>query len=258
MQNLRHDIAFWQTSFERAADDTFRTHAKLKLDEVICKRDKILDSVGEYICNRLKSKWYQEGEKGTKYFLNMQKSRGNKLDLQVLSRDNVTTENPDEIDKMVESFYKTLYEKGNSKIVNRNDLPSFLSNLEKPNIANIDDIDNPLTLSDLRITLDSCKDSSPGPDGIPYSLIKFTWPLFGPILLDSWNYAIQTGNLTHSHEDSYLKLLPKEGKDLKQLKNWRPITLSNCDIKIITKSLANKLAKNKVQLNWYKYLLNVF
>ena len=244
MQNLRHDIAFWQTSFERAADDTFRTHAKLKLDEVICKRDKILDSVGEYICNRLKSKWYQEGEKGTKYFLNMQKSRGNKLDLQVLSRDNVTTENPDEIDKMVESFYKTLYEKGNSKIDNRNDLPSFLSNLEKPNIANIDDIDNPLTLSDLRITLDSCKDSSPGPDGIPYSLIKFTWPLFGPILLDSWNYAIQTGNLTHSHEDSYLKLLPKEGKDLKQLKNWRPITLSNCDIKIITKSLANKLAKN--------------
>ena len=39
----------------------------------------------------------------------------------------------------------------------------------------------------------------------------------------------------------YLKLLPKEGKDLNLLKNWRPITLSNCDFKIITKTLATRL-----------------
>ena len=244
IQNLRRDIAFWQTSFERAADDIFKKHAQSKLEEVICKRDKMLDTVGEFICNRLKSKWYQEGEKGTKYFLNMQKARGKKLDLQVLTENSALIEDPDEIDKMVETFYKNLYEKGDSKINNIGNLPSFLSNLEKPSTANIIDINKPLTLSDLRSTLDTCKDSSPGPDGIPYSLIKFTWPLFGPMLLDSWNYAIQTGSLTHSHEDSYLKLLPKEGKDLKQLKNWRPITLSNCDIKIITKSLANTLSRN--------------
>ena len=185
----------------------------------------MLDNLGEFICNRLKSKWYQEGEKGTKYFLNMQKARGNKLELLSLTKDNREIDQPDEIDKMVEDFYKKLYEKGDSKLDNKKDLTAFLQYLEKPGSSNIEDINKALTIQDLRNTLNSCKDSSPGPDGIPYSIIKLTWSFFGPMLLNSWNYAIQINSLTHSHECSYLKLLPKEGKDLSQLKNWRPITL---------------------------------
>ena len=61
------------------------------------------------------------------------------------------------------------------------------------------------------------------------------------LLINSWQFAQETGQLPTSHESSYLKLLPKDGKDLTQLKNWRPITLSNCDFKIITKTLAKKL-----------------
>jgi hypothetical protein len=38
-------------------------------------------------------------------------------------------------------------------------------------------------------------------------------------------------------------LLPKEGKDTSDIKNWRPITLSNCDSKIITKALSVKVSK---------------
>jgi hypothetical protein len=37
-------------------------------------------------------------------------------------------------------------------------------------------------------------------------------------------------------------LLPKEGKDCGDVKNWRPITLSNCDLKIVTKALSSKMA----------------
>ena len=47
-----------------------------------------------------------------------------------------------------------------------------------------------------------------------------------------------------SHLDSALSLLPKEGKNLNEIKNWRPITLSNCDSKIITKALANRMANH--------------
>ena len=82
MDYLRRDIAFWQSSFESSVNTTFKSFAMQKLDETICNRDKILDKIGEFLSNRLKSKWYQEGEKGTKYFLNMQKSRGNKTELQ--------------------------------------------------------------------------------------------------------------------------------------------------------------------------------
>ncbi len=44
-----------------------------------------------------------------------------------------------------------------------------------------------------------------------------------------------------SHEESAITLLPKEGKDISDIKNWRPITLSNCDAKIITKAIAMRL-----------------
>ena len=40
-----------------------------------------------------------------------------------------------------------------------------------------------------------------------------------------------------------ITLLPKEGKDTKDIKNWRPITLSNCDSKIITKAISLKTSK---------------
>jgi hypothetical protein len=49
--------------------------------------------------------------------------------------------------------------------------------------------------------------------------------------------------LPASHAESVITLLPKEGKDIKDIKNWRPITLSNCDSKIITKALATKMSK---------------
>jgi hypothetical protein len=40
-----------------------------------------------------------------------------------------------------------------------------------------------------------------------------------------------------------LTVLPKEGKDVKDIKNWRPIPMSNCNSKIITKALAIKMSK---------------
>ncbi len=54
---------------------------------------------------------------------------------------------------------------------------------------------------------------------------------------------METGSLSSSHLESVITLLPKEGKDTKDIKNWRPITLSNCDSKIITKALSQKTAK---------------
>jgi hypothetical protein len=38
--------------------------------------------------------------------------------------------------------------------------------------------------------------------------------------------------------------MPKEGKNLNEIKNWRPITLSNCDSKIITKALSTRMANH--------------
>jgi hypothetical protein len=56
---------------------------------------------------------------------------------------------------------------------------------------------------------------------------------------------------------SYLKLIPKAGKDLQALTNWRPISLSNCDHKIITKTYAQPLCEvvaSKISENQTAYI----
>jgi hypothetical protein len=51
------------------------------------------------------------------------------------------------------------------------------------------------------------------------------------------------GIIPNSHKESIITILPKEGKDLSDIKNWRPITLTNCGAKIITKALAIRVNK---------------
>jgi hypothetical protein len=65
----------------------------------------------------------------------------------------------------------------------------------------------------------------------------------GLIILESWRYSVESGTMPLSHLESMITLLPKEGKDTSDIKNWRPITLSNCDSKIITKALALRMSK---------------
>jgi hypothetical protein len=104
-------------------------------------------------------------------------------------------------------------------------------------------IDKELSMKDLYEALSSCKDSAPGPDGIPYSVYKKYWNIMGPIIIKSWNYSLSSEQLPPSHLESIITLLPKEGKNAGDIRNWRPITLSNCDAKIITKALAMKMSK---------------
>ena len=99
----------------------------------------------------------------------------------------------------------------------------------------------PLDIGELRSTLSSCVDSAPGLDGIPYSFYAAFPDLLLKYVLDSWNFALQGNGLTSSHKSSCITLLPKKGKDLSSIGNWRPISLSSCDLKVITKSYANRL-----------------
>jgi hypothetical protein len=75
------------------------------------------------------------------------------------------------------------------------------------------------------------------------SVYKKYWNIMGPIIIKSWNYSLSSEQLPPSHLESIITLLPKEGKNAGDIRNWRPITLSNCDAKIITKALAIKMSK---------------
>ena len=70
---------------------------------------------------RTRATWYEQGEKSSKYFLNLENSRGKKSSIRkIFMEDESSTSNPQVIMKELRSFYSNLYKKGvneNSEIL---------------------------------------------------------------------------------------------------------------------------------------------
>jgi len=84
-----------------------------------------------------------------------------------------------------------------------------------------------------------------GTDGIPIELYKVLWNDIDikPLFLASINASHAKGLLSISQRRGLLTLIPKKDKSLCYVKNWRPISLLNCDHKIAAKSIANRIKR---------------
>ena len=85
------------------------------------------------------------------------------------------------------------------------------------------------------------KNKSPGNDGLTVEFYLAFWPVFGSLLVQSLNYAFEYGELSNSQKQAVITLVEKRGKDKRQIKNWRPISVINVDAKIASKTLAKRL-----------------
>jgi len=207
------------------------------IDSIEAQLDKILIERTKMLANKSRIKWLEYGEKSNKYFMNINKSFQNKSYFKSMFRNNQEVFSIDEKLDVVHKFYEDLYTKHEVQ-----DPTEFLS---KINVREINDDKNilsePITKEELLAVLKKCGDTASGPDGISYRLIKVCWSFYANTLIDSWQYALEKGCLTQSHREAVVCLLPKKGKDPRHVGNLRPISLSNCDIKIITKALAKRM-----------------
>ena len=187
-------------------------------------------------------KWREQVERSSKYFLGRLKSREASRTMQNLTDEfgRILHRLQDVLDH-VKSFYASLYKKANESPLGDPEDDEFFMHCPSLDPLQQQRLSNPVNISELKESLKSCSDSAPGLDGIPYSFYLSFGDIMLPSLLNSWNYALQTGQLAQSHLQSCITLLPKKNKDLKLIQNWRPISLSPCDLKIITKAYARRL-----------------
>jgi hypothetical protein len=83
-------------------------------------------------------------------------------------------------------------------------------------------------------------DKSPGPDGFNTDFVKKCWHIISEDFYTLCS-AFYSGNIClQSINGSYITLVPKKD-DVVKVGDYRPISLLNCSIKIITKMLANRL-----------------
>jgi len=91
-----------------------------------------------------------------------------------------------------------------------------------------------------RIVKDMPSDKAPGPDGFNGLFLKKCWPLIKQTFYDLC-FDFFSGNLDlESINNSFITLIPKINNP-ETVNDFRPISLLNCSIKLITKILAERL-----------------
>ena len=199
--------------------------------------ERLMDKA-QGIIFRSKVKWYEEGEKNTKYFYSLEKTKYNaKTCYKVIDDNSTEYTDANKILQVQEEFYKKLYEE--DKHVQFNLVNEYDIKVKDP----VREIQNQqITKSDLTCAIKKMKNNrTPGKDGIPIDFYKVFWKYLEKPFLRMMQESYEEELLHTTARQGILNLIPKPKKDSRYVKNLRPITLLNTDYKIIEKAIADKM-----------------
>lgn len=201
--------------------------------------------------------WREKGERSAGYLKNLHQQRTIQQYIPSLRNPNasstdpgtpestnaaVVTDDSNTMELYAQQFYQTLY---TTEPVSEGDIDSYLDRItfeHKLNSADQMDLMQPIRLDDLITQSNRTpKTSSPGADGLsyPYLTLLFNIPHLKELVQRLYNDALQ-GLFPDSWKDIRVRLLPKKG-DLSSLQNHRPISLINCDAKVFTRLITQRI-----------------
>ena len=210
---------------------------KLMEDTRTDLEDKTLERI-QGVMFRSKAKWYEEGEKNTKYFYSLEKAKYNaKTCYKMVKEDGEEITNPSLILEEQRHFYEELYDVDQDVCFNMQNnsgtvVPETIRKQQQEQ----------LTMKDLEEAIKGMNNNkTPGEDGIPVDFYKVFWNLLKDLFYESMIENFERKELHCSARKGILNLIPKANKDTRFVKNLRPITLLNTDYKIVEKAVANKM-----------------
>ena len=239
--NTERELAALERQLEQDVNND-----KEVLEEQIRLKKNELESIMQYkpkgAIIRSKARWYNEGEKNSKYFLNLENRHcRRKTIMQIKASNGSYVTNDLDILEECNCCYSTLYASKNTAVTSPDDL--FFSQ-EHPTLNEINKqkCEGLMTEKECFEALKSMEsDKSRGTDGLPAEFYTVFWGDVSPFLVSCLNKSHQKGKLAITQRRGIISLIPKKDKSLQELKNWRPITLLNCDYKIASKVIASRL-----------------
>jgi len=225
------------TNMEREKEELYDN-----LKELESKYNQILKTELDGIITRAKVQWVEEGEKSTRYFMGLEKSKGTKRSItKLLTEEKQEIKDQEGISMETVKFYNKLFSSRNIQNRKISEYLSVSDNLKVP--GEVDEkINRPIEIGELDTGLKNFyNNKSPGIDGLSSEFYTNFWDRIKPILFKVYEESINRGALSPSQRTGIIVLIPKPEKDHDQLKNWRPITLLNVDYKLFTHIIKNRI-----------------
>ncbi len=174
------------------------------------------------------------------FFFGLEKRQGLRKQIHsLLSETGQELTEPGQMRKRAVGFYASLFESDFK--VDEEMMEEVYGGLPQVSRDTNSQLENPLTLQELYAALQSMQGrKAPGIDGLSVEFYKAFWDILAHDILDVFKESLASGSLPLSCRRAVITLLPKKG-DLRNIKNWRPVSLLCTDYKILSKALANRL-----------------
>ena len=188
---------------------------------------------------RSRCQWVNEGERNSKFFFGLEKRNYMNKNLKcVVGKDGKVTYKQKEILNMQTSFYKELYtnDRNVEFKLKREDSDPQIDVTQKEYCEADISFDE---IFDAVMTLKSNK--CPGCDGLTPEFYRTFFGILKKPLYNMYKHAFKRKRLPLSTRRGVISLLPKGQKDRRYIQNLRPLTLQNCDYKILAKLFDNRI-----------------
>ena len=189
---------------------------------------------------RSRIKYFEDGEKSTKFFLNTEKrNASDKTWNKIKCGDGTYKTDIHSILNEQVNFYQTLF---TSNGYDNIEAEYFLQNIERK-LSEQEKLhcDRDITEDEIFKVITQLKlNKSPGDDGIVSEFYVTYWSLIKHEFTKVIKHILDINTLTPSQNRALLTLIYKKG-EREDIANWRPISLLNVDYKIITKLFSEGL-----------------
>lgn len=204
---------------------------------------EIAESKANAAIFRSKTRWSMLGEKPSAYFLGLERRMEKGKTMMTLrdERGRLVSDNK-EILSLQKRHFDKIYTEDPNSLDPVNLLPLGQEDIPQvPDIKKVS-INRPFTLEELHSALKELnKGKAPGSDGLTPEFYLQFWELIKDSFFSCLEFSLEEGILTEGQRLGVITLLPKKDLDKSIINNWRPITLLNSDVKIISKAIAKRL-----------------
>ena len=189
------------------------------------------------LCRQSKTNWLLHGERNTKFFHSaIAKRRAFNSVKKLVVEGNVISRPAGIKIAFLEHFHKRMTVSTPAKIFELGDI--FLPKLSSDQCASLE---KDFTLQEIEEALKMTeKTKAPGPDGINAGVIELLWLVMKDEVLNVFRQFHSTCVLPPGSNSSFIALIPKI-TNVTQPSDFRPISLMNALVKLLSKVLANRL-----------------
>ena len=188
---------------------------------------------------RSKVKLLNNSEVPSKYFFQKEVKKGKKKNVTEIRNNDILYTKSDDIINEFRNFYAHLF---TEEDIDYDLLDTFIDDLPVLSDLDKDICEGEITIEEILLSLKGMENNkSPGPDGLSKEFYMTFFDILKKPLLDLYTNIFSENTLSDSQKLSYITLICKDEKKHFDVKAYRPISLMNYDVKILSKLLCNRI-----------------